>query len=144
MGADWCPAAKQHDIAKEPASTGSDAEKGGASALQLNAALDQDCCSTECDYIAASASCRSHVAHEEPLQLNACKAQSLSTPNLQAEPGTASSPSWVASTDGPADWAFIEEQLQGCLKNVRGAFPQSYGQLLEQLLLEQLKRYLLA
>ena len=30
------------------------------------------------------------------------------------------------------DWEFLEEQLQVCMKNVRGLFPGSYGQLLEQ------------
>ena len=30
------------------------------------------------------------------------------------------------------DWQFLEERLQACLKNVRGLFPQSYKQLLEQ------------
>ena len=56
-----------------------------------------------------------------------CKACGAHIPEVLP---TTSSPTTLADNFG--DWVFLEEQLQACFKIVRGAFPQSYVQLLAQ------------
>ena len=118
LWADWSPAVKQHDIAKEPETAHSDADKG-SSCRAVQCCPDQENCSTEGDDLVApgSASGRSVVTRNEPLQLNACKPEALNTdmPALQQVPNSS------------------EQQFQGivpaarqgtCLRVVWPSFPE--------------------
>ena len=80
LWADWSAAVKQHDIAKEPAPAHSDVDKS-SSCLSAQCCPGQENCSTEGDDFVASgsASGRSVVTRDKPLQLTACRPEALQT-----------------------------------------------------------------